>query len=69
MYSWSSHHDAAGVDQLEAAAVVFGRPMHAVAGDAGLIADDGAPLSCDAVEKGGLSDVGPAHDDYRGDGI
>jgi hypothetical protein len=26
-------------------------------------------LSCDAVEKSGLSYVGPAHDDYRGNGI
>jgi hypothetical protein len=24
-------------------------------------------LSCDAIEEGGLSYVGPAHDDYRGE--
>ena len=62
-------HDAAGVDQFEAAAVVFGRAHDAVARDAGLIADNGAPLSGDAIEEGGLSYVGPAHDDHRGDGI
>ena len=63
------HDDAAGVDQLEAPAVVFGSPMYTVARDAGFVPDDGAPLSCDAIEKSGLSYVGPAHDDYRGNGI
>jgi hypothetical protein len=63
------HHDAAGIDHLEAPAVVFGSPMYTVARDAGFVPDDGAPLSCDAVEKSGLSYVGPAHDDYRGNGI
>ena len=61
--------DAAGVDQLEAAAVVFGRPMDAVARNARLVPDDGAPLSCDAIEEGGLSYVGPAHNDHCGSGI
>src|ERR1017187_8956200 len=63
------HDDAAGIDQLEAPAVVFGSPMYTVARDAGFVSDDGAPLSCDAIEKSGLSYVGPAHDDYRGNGI
>ena len=63
------HDDAAGIDQFEAPAVVFGSPMDTVARDAGFVADDGAPLSCDAVEKGGLSYVGPAHDDHRGNGF
>ena len=63
------HDDAAGIDQLEAPAVVFGSPMYTVARDAGFVPDDGAPLSCDPIEKSGLSYVGPAHDDYRGDGI
>ena len=63
------HDDTAGIDQLEAPAVVFGSPMYTVARDAGFVPDDGAPLSCDAIEKSGLSYVGPAHDDYRGNGI
>ena len=62
-------HDAAGIDHLEAEAVVFGKPMHAVARDARLVADDGAPLSGDAIKKGGLSYVGPAHNDHCGNGI
>ena len=61
--------DAAGVDHLEAAAVVLGKPMDAVARDARLVADDGAPLSRDAIEEGGLSYVGPAHNDHCGNGI
>ena len=69
MYSWSCDDDTAGIDQFEAAAVVFGSPMDAVARDAGFVPDDGAALSCDAVEKSGLSYVGPAHDDHRGNGI
>jgi len=48
---------------------VFGSPMYTVARDAGFIPDDGAPLSCNAIEKSGLSYVGPAHDNYRGNGI
>ena len=63
------HDDAAGIDQFEAPAVVFGSPVYAIARDAGFVPDDGAPLSCDAIEKSGLSYVGPAHDDYRGNGI
>ena len=63
------HDDAAGVDQLEAPAVVFGSPMDPVARNAGFVPDDGAPLSCDPIEKSGLSYVGPAHDDYRGNGV
>jgi hypothetical protein len=43
--------------------------MHAVARDARLVADDGAPLSRDAIKKGGLSYVGPAHNDHCGNGI
>ena len=61
------HDDAAGIDDLEAPAVVFGSPMYTVARDAGFVPDDGAPLSCNAIEKSGLSYVGPAHDDYRGE--
>ena len=61
------HENAAGIDQLEAPAVVFGSPMYTVARNAGFIPDDGAPLSCNPIEKSGLSYVGPAHDDYRGE--
>jgi hypothetical protein len=61
--------DPAGIDDFEAAAVVFGRPMHSVACDAGLIPDNGAPLSRNPIEKGGLSYVGPAHNDHRGGGV
>ena len=62
-------HDAAGIDQLEAAARVFGKPVDAVARDAGLIADDRAPLPSNAIEESGLSNVGPAHNDHRGNGM
>jgi hypothetical protein len=61
--------DAAGVDQFEAPAVVFGKPMDSVARDAGLVADNGAPLSGNPIKEGGLSDVGPAHNDHRGYGM
>ena len=45
-------HDAAGIDQLEAATVMLGDAVDAVARDAGLVADDGAALSGDAIEEG-----------------
>ena len=63
------HHDAARIDQFEAAAVVLGGPVDAVARDPRLVADDGAALPRDPVEQGGFSDVGPAHNHHRGDGI
>ena len=69
MYSWSCTTMPPVSISFEAPAVVFGSPMDPVARDAGFIPDDGAALSCDAIEKSGLSDVGPAHDDYRGNGI
>ena len=62
-------HDAAGIDHLEAEAVVLGKPMHAVARDTRLIADNGAPLSRNAIKEGGLSYVGPAHNDHCGNGV
>ena len=61
--------DAAGIDQFKAAAIVFGKPVDAVARDAGLIADYRAPLPCNAIEEGGLSNVGPAHNDDCGNGM
>jgi hypothetical protein len=61
--------DAAGVDQFEMAAFVFSLPVEAVASNAGLVADNGAPLSSDAIEECGLSNVGPAHNDHCGNGI
>ena len=36
--------NAAGIDQLEVAAIVFGLPVNAVTGDAGLVADNGCLL-------------------------
>ena len=50
--------DAAGVDQFEVAAFVFSLPMEAVASDAGLVADNRAPLSGDSIEECGLSHSG-----------
>jgi len=63
------HDDTAGIDDLEGAPVVFGSPMDPVARDAGFVPDDGPALPCNPVEKSGLSYIGPAHDDYRGNGI
>ena len=40
----------------------FGVAVEAVAGDAGLVADDGAARAHDAVEQRGLADVGAADD-------
>ena len=59
--------DAARVDHLEEPAVVFGGAVYAVARDAGLIAHNGAPLSGDAIEKCGFTNVGPSHDDHGGE--
>ena len=61
--------DAAGIDHFKMAAIVFGRPMYAVASNPRLIADNRPPLSRDAVEEGGLSNVGPAHNDHCGNGV
>jgi hypothetical protein len=62
-------NDPTGVDQFKAAAIMFGNPMDAVTGDARFIADNGPPLSGYAIEEGGLSYVGPPHDDHCGSGV
>ena len=61
--------DAAGVDHLEAAAVVLGQTVNAVPRDAGLVADNGAPLARDRVEQRGFPYIRPAHDDHRGQAL
>ena len=68
-YTIVVHDDSAGVDHFEAPAVVFGSPMYTVARNPGFVPDNGAPLSCDAIEKGGLSYVGPADNDHCGSGL
>ena len=62
-------YDSAGIDYLEAAPIVLGEPMDPIACDAGLISDNGAPLSRYPIKKGGLSNVRPAHNDHRGGGV
>ncbi len=56
--------DAAGVDDLEAPAAVLGQAVEPVAGDARLVAHDGAPLADDGVEQRRFSHIRPAHDDH-----
>ena len=53
--------DSAGVHQRKGPAAPFGFGADAVAGDAGLIVDDGDAAPDDAVEERGLADVWPAN--------
>ena len=55
-------NDAAGVDEAIAAAGPFIFAVDAVAGDAGLIADDRSPTPGEAIEERGFADVGAADD-------
>ncbi len=57
-------HPAAGVDEPELAALPLGRDLLAVAGDAGLLLHDRLTATDDAVEEGGLADVGTPHDGH-----
>ena len=57
---------AAGVDQLEEAVVVAHQVREAVAGDAGLVVDDGDADAGEPIEHAALADVGPADDDDLG---
>ena len=61
--------DAAGVDDAQVAAFPLRVAVEAVAGDAGLVADDGAARAHDAVEERGLAYVGAAHDGDGGEGV
>jgi len=54
--------NAAGVHERVGAAMPFGLHTDAVAGDAGLVVDDGNAFAHDAVEQGGLPDIGAADD-------
>ena len=60
--------DAAGVDEARGTAVPLDLAVDAVAGDAGLVADDGAARLGEAVEKGGFAHIGASHDGEGGHG-
>ena len=64
----AARHPAAGVDEAEGHAEPVGVHLLAVAGDAGLLLDDGDALADDAVHQGGLADVGPTDDGDEGKG-
>ena len=55
-------NDAPGIDHAKAAPVPLGGAVEAVARDAGLVADNGAASSDDAVKQRGLADIRPAND-------
>jgi len=54
--------DAAGVDQARVGGLPLDEAVDAVAGDAGLVANDGAARAGEAIEERGLADVGAAAD-------
>ena len=58
-------NNAAGVDDLERVAAPIGFAVDAVAGDAGLVGDDGAARAGQAIEERGLADVRAADDHER----
>ncbi len=55
-------NDAAGVDDLQAAASPFRVAVETVAGDSGFVAYDSAARAYDAIEERGLAHVGAADD-------
>src|SRR5579862_2386429 len=55
-------NDAAGVDDAEIAPAPLGVAIEAVASDAGLVANDGATRTHNAVEQRGLAHVGATDD-------
>ena len=59
-------NDAAGVDDTELVAAPFGFCVETVAGDTGLVADDGAAGSGEAIEERGFADVGASDDGDEG---
>jgi hypothetical protein len=61
--------DAAGIHQAEAAASPVEFAIDAVAGDAGLVTDNGAATAGEAVEEGGFAHVGPADDGDEGESL
>ena len=61
-FSRAQQADAAGVHEREGAPAPLGLGADAVARDAGLVVHDGDAPADDAVEQGGLADIGPADD-------
>jgi len=57
--------EAAGIHDFQGAAAPFGFAVDAVAGDAGLVGDDGAARAGEAIEERGLAHVGASDDDER----
>ena len=62
-------NDAAGVDNFECVTAPFGFAIDTIAGDTGLIGNDGAAGAGEAVEKRGLADVRASDDDERRKGL
>ncbi len=58
----AAQSDATGVDQGEGLSVPLGLGADPVPGDSGLVMHNGDAAPCEAVEKGGLADVGSADD-------
>ncbi len=58
-------YDTAGIDDFQRPAAPLGLAVDAVAGDAGLVGDDGAARAGQTVEESGLAHVGAADDDER----
>ena len=59
--------DAAGVDQAGGGGLPLDEAVDAVAGDSGLVADDGAARASEAIEERRLADVGAAADGDEGE--
>src|SRR2546430_628558 len=57
--------EAAGVDEGELTSAPFDRRIEAVLGGAGLVLDDGDTVTDQAIEQGGLADVGPSDDGHE----
>jgi hypothetical protein len=60
--------DSARIDQLEEPGVVLHKVGDAVAGDAGLVIDDGDAPSRQPIEQARFSHIGTTDDDDLGDG-
>jgi hypothetical protein len=58
--------DAARINEGKGAPAPFGFRADAVAGDAGLIVDDGDSTSNEAIEEGGFPDVRASNDGDEG---
>src|SRR3954452_2121160 len=62
-------YDSTGINQAKMFPPIFGFSVNAIAGDAGLVANNGAAISQNGIKQSGFSDIRATHNYHGGQGL